>query len=205
MGNTTLQEPGGSGTLRSWEVFAGSRIAAAIALGWGFAEATVFFVVPDVWIGLLTLFSWRAGLRAVVFSVIGALIGGALMYGVGTQLDRDLSAKLLDAVPAISLPMVERVEVEMRDHGPASMVLGPLRGTPYKIFARTAGVQEQQLGTMLLWTIPARSARFVLIVIVASLYARLVRRMTLQPGWLLGPYLVAWAVFYAGYFRVIGF
>jgi membrane protein YqaA with SNARE-associated domain len=186
-------------------VFAGSRIAAAIALGWGFAEATVFFVVPDVWIGLLTLFSWRAGLRAVVFSVIGALIGGALMYGVGTQLDRDHSAKLLDAVPAISLPMVERVEEEMRDHGPASMVLGPLRGTPYKIFARTAGVQEQQLGTMLLWTIPARAARFVLIVIVASLYARLVRRMTLQPGWFLGPYLVAWAVFYASYFWVIGF
>ncbi|HLL50335.1 MAG TPA: hypothetical protein VK356_06675 [Thermomicrobiales bacterium] len=70
VGNTPLQEPGGSGTLRSWEVFAGSRIAAATALGWGFAEATVFFVVPDVWIGLLTLFSWRAGLRAVVFPVI---------------------------------------------------------------------------------------------------------------------------------------
>ena len=205
VGNTTLQEPGGAGTLRSWETFAGSRIAAAIALGWGFAEATIFFVVPDIWIGLLALFSWRAGLRAVVLSVFGALIGGALMYGVGTQVDRDHSAKLLDAVPAISLPMVERVEEEMREDGPASMLLGPLRGTLYNIYARTAGVQEQQLGMMLLWTIPARSARFALIAILAGLYAWLVRRMTLQPAWLLGPYLVAWAAFYAGYFRVIGF
>jgi len=54
--------------------------------------------------------------------------------------------------------MVERVEEEMREHGPSSMLLGPLRGTPYKIYAWTAGLQEQPLGTVLLWTIPARGA-----------------------------------------------
>ena len=115
------------GTRRSWEAFARSRGAAAIAFGWGFAEATLFFVVPDVWIGLLALFSWRAGLRAVAWAVMGALLGGALMYGVGAQLPPDRSARLLDAVPAISPGMIERVEEEMRERGPASMLLGPLR------------------------------------------------------------------------------
>ena len=193
------------GSRRFWDAFTRSRSAAVVALGWGFAEATIFFVVPDVWIGLLALFSWRAGLRAVVWAVIGALAGGALMYRVGAQLDRDISARLLDAVPAISLGMVERVEEEMRDDGPPSMLLGPLRGTPYKIYARTAGVQEQPLSTVLLWTIPARGARFVLIAAVSALYGWLVRRITSRAGLLLGPYLLAWTLFYVGYFWTYGF
>src|SRR4051812_20323932 len=83
---STLVEPG-PGTHRLWEARARSGVAAVVALGWGFAEATFFFVVPDVWIGLLTLFSWRAGLRAVYSAVMGALTGGAVMYRAGAQLD----------------------------------------------------------------------------------------------------------------------
>jgi membrane protein YqaA with SNARE-associated domain len=202
--DATLMERG-VGTRQFWETLVRSRSAAIVALGWGFAEATFFFVVPDVWIGLLALFSWRAGLRAVAWAVIGALVGGALMYEVGAQLDRDRSARLLDAVPAISPGMVERVEEEMRERGPASMLLGPLRGTPYKIYARTAGLQEQPLGAVLLWTIPARGARFVLVAAVATLYGWLCRRVTPRTDWLLGPYLLAWIMFYAGYFWAYGF
>ncbi len=200
----TLVEPG-AGTHRFREASTRSGVAALVALGWGFAEATFFFIVPDVWIGLLALFGWRAGLRAVCSAVMGALFGGAVMYGVGARLGRDRSARLLAAVPAISPAMVERVEEEMREHGPASMMLGPLRGTPYKIYARTAGIQEQPLGPVLLWTIPARGARFVLVAAVAGLYGWLVRRITRRMGWLLGPYLLAWVVFYARYFRAYGF
>jgi membrane protein YqaA with SNARE-associated domain len=203
--NAPVTEPGGVGAPQFWEAFARSRIAPAVAFGWGFAEATLFFVVPDFWIGLLALFSWRAGLRAVAWAVMGALLGGALMYGVGAQLDGIRGARLLDAVPAISPAMVERVEEEMRQRGPASMLLGPLRGTPYKIYAWSAGAQEQPLGAVLLWTIPARGARFVLVAAVAALYAWLVRQITLRTNWLLGPYLLAWAVFYTGYFRAFGF
>jgi membrane protein YqaA with SNARE-associated domain len=202
--DATLMERG-VGTRQFWEALVRSRSAAIVALGWGFAEATFFFVVPDVWIGLLALFSWRAGLRAVAWAVMGALIGGALMYEVGAQLDRDRSARLLDAVPAISPGMIERVEEEMRERGPASMLLGPLRGTPYKIYARTAGLQEQPLGAVLLWTIPARGARFVLVAAVATLYGWLCRRVTPRTDWLLGPYLLAWIMFYAGYFWAYGF
>ena len=201
----TPLEPEGAGTHQFWDGFARTRVAAVVALCWGFAEATFFFLVPDVWIGLLTLFSWRAGLRAVCSAVMGALLGGAVMYEVGAKLDRERSGRLLAAVPAISPAMVERVEEEMREHGPVSMLLGPLRGTPYKIYARTAGVQEQPLGTVLLWTIPARGARFVLIAAVAGLYGWLVRRITPRAGWLLGPYLLVWTLFYVRYFRAYGF
>ena len=93
----------------------------------------------------------------------------------------------------------------MRERGPASMLLGPLRGTPYKIYARSAGVQGQPLSELLLWTIPARAARFVAIAVVAALYGWLIRRITPRTDWLLGPYLLAWAMFYAAYFRASGF
>jgi membrane protein YqaA with SNARE-associated domain len=192
------------GTRRSWEEFARSRTAAAIAFSWGLAEATLFFIVPDVWIGLVALFDWRAGLRAVAWAVLGAVIGGALMYGVGVQLGHDRSAQLLDAIPAISPAMIERVEDEMRARGPASMLLGPLQGTPYKIYARSAGVQAQPLGEFLLWTIPARAARFLLLWTIAAVYGWLVRRLSPSTGWLLAPYLLAWVVFYAVYFKTLG-
>jgi membrane protein YqaA with SNARE-associated domain len=187
------------GTGRFCEAVARSRGAAAVALAWGFAEATLFFVVPDVWIGLLALFKWRAGLRAAGCAVVGALLGGALMYGAGVELGREHSEELLDAVPAISPAMIARVEEEMRERGPASMLLGPLRGTPYKIYATTAGVEGQPLGAVLLWTVPARGVRFLLIATIAALYGGLVRRITPETGWLLGPYLLVWVVFYAGY------
>jgi membrane protein YqaA with SNARE-associated domain len=184
-----------------WEAFACSRAAALFALVWGFAEATLFFIVPDVWIGFLALFNWRAGLRAAAWAVLGALIGGAVMYGVGAQLERDRSAKLLDAIPAISPAMIEQVEAEMRTHGPVSVLWGPSRGTPYKIYARTAGEQGQPMGEFLLWTVPARGIRFALVAAIAAVGGSLVRRVTSRASWLVGLYLLAWGVFYAVYFE----
>ena len=202
--DATRVEQGEVGTHQNWEELARSRKAAAIALGWGFAEATLFFVVPDVWIGLLALFSWRAGLRAAVWAVVGALFGGALMYGVGAQLEPERGPRLLDAIPAISLAMIDRVEEEMREDGPASMLLGPIQGTPYKIYAWAAGEQGESLGAVLLWTIPARAARFLLTAVIAAICGSLVGRVTSRLGWILGPYLLVWVLFYAGYFWAYG-
>ena len=194
------------GTRRFWEEFPRSRCAAAVAIGWGLAEATLFFLVPDVWIGLLALFDWRAGLRAVGWAVAGALIGGAIMYGIGARLEPERSARLLDAVPAISPGMIERVEEEMAERGPATMMLGPLQGTPYKIYARTAGVQDRSLASVLIWTVPARGTRFMLIALLVAGCGWLARRLIgQQAGWLLGLYAFAWTAFYAGYFWAYGF
>lgn len=189
-----------------WRTFARSRMASAIACGWGLAEATLFFIVPDVWIGLLALRDWRAGLRAAGWALAGAMVGGAVIYGVGAGLAPERSARLLDAVPAISAPMILRVEEEVRARGPASMVRGPLRGTPYKIYARSAGVQGQPLTAVLLWTVPARSGRFLLTALLSALAGWLGRRwLGPRPGWLVGFYTLSWVGFYTFYFWVYGF
>src|SRR5690606_1189122 len=68
------------------------RGAQGVSLLWGFAEATVFFVVPDVWISRLALSSWPAALRACGFALVGALAGGALLYRAGREHEAALLA-----------------------------------------------------------------------------------------------------------------
>ena len=188
-----------------WERLSRSRFAMLIACGWGLAEATLFFVVPDVWIGLLALFSWRTGLRAAAWALVGAVIGGSMIYGVGAWLDDTQSARLLVDIPAISPAMIERVEVEMQRRGPASMMWGPLRGTPYKIYARTAGLQERPLPSTMLWTVPARSVRFILTALLAATAGALWQRCAGQRvRSLLALYALFWITFYGGYFWVHG-
>ena len=45
-----------------------------IAFVWGFAEATAFFIVPDVYLGFVALFNWRRGLSAMAATLIGAML-----------------------------------------------------------------------------------------------------------------------------------
>ncbi|GEM_PF-3959884 len=47
-----------------------------VALAWGFAEATLFFIVPDVWLTLVARERLRTGLIASLYSLAGALAGG---------------------------------------------------------------------------------------------------------------------------------
>lgn len=204
MGRRGEREANQRRALAGWQRFADSRAAGLVALAWGFAEATLFFIVPDIWIGLLALCDWRAGLRAAAWAVAGAVLGGAVMYGVGARTAPERSAALLEAVPAVSPAMVARVEDEMRDGGPASMLLGPLRGTPYKLYVRAAGVADESLLATLLWTVPARAGRFLLVALVTALCGMAVRRFSDDWRWLVWPYLVAWAIFYAVYFWALG-
>src|SRR3546814_8042489 len=69
-----------------------TRAAHAISLLWGFAEATVFFVVPDVWISRRALSSWRAALRRCGFALAGALVGGVLLCFAGRHHEAALLA-----------------------------------------------------------------------------------------------------------------
>ncbi|MGI9252919.1 MAG: hypothetical protein ACR2J8_04175 [Thermomicrobiales bacterium] len=181
--------------------FMRSKRAVAIAALWGVAEATVFFIVPDVWIWLMAAFDPRAGLRGVIVAVAGAMAGGTAIYRAGGRIDPERSAALLDRVPAISPAMIAKVERQMAEHGSASMAVGPLQGTPYKIYARTAGMQRQSFPVFLLWTIPARGVRFLLIAAASALFGGFVRRRTRRSGWVVWPYAVAWMVFYWWYFR----
>ena len=82
---------------------AASSWVAMLGLLWGFAEATVFFIVPDVLLGAVALFAPRAAPRVLAFTLAGALAGGALTYGVSSELDPSRSEAVLERVPTVCL------------------------------------------------------------------------------------------------------
>src|SRR5438477_284572 len=52
----------------------------ALALVWGFAEGSFFFIVPDVVISLTALFSIKRSLQQMGLVVIGSLLAGILLF-----------------------------------------------------------------------------------------------------------------------------
>ena len=185
---------------------AASPWAAGVGPLWGFAEATVFFIVPDVLLGAVALFAPRAAPRLLAFTLAGALAGGALTYGVASELRPSQSESVLDRVPTVKDSAIHRVEREMRDDGPRSIVYGPLRmGTPYKLYARAAAVEDEGFGSFFLWSIPGRLERMLPVTLVAALVGFLARGwIARRPRAVLASYGALWLAVYVVYAVRIG-
>jgi membrane protein YqaA with SNARE-associated domain len=128
---------------------------------WGVAEATLFFIVPDVAISVIALDGTNAGLRASVFALIGALLGGTVMYYWGRS-NLKMVVGIFHRLPAIRPVDVERVRAAMIRTGVRAILIGPLLGIPYKIYAAHAHLTTS-ITNFLLVSIPARMVRFVLV------------------------------------------
>jgi len=170
-----------------------------LAFLWGLAEATLFFIVPDVLLTLLALFDLKLALWGAIFSLAGALIGGASMYLWGKS--RFASAlKAVAALPGISLALIEREKKSLLQKGPWAIALGPLKGVPYKIYAICAPSSGISFSRFLLISIPARGSRFLLSIFAADLlfhHAGWTTALEVQIGIL----AVFWTAFYVWYFK----
>src|SRR5436190_22841966 len=103
--------------------FAASRAVLTLALAWGLAEATFFFIVPDV---LLTLIACRAvkpALKATVAALAGALAGGTIMYIFGAR-DAEAARTFLDHVPAIKPALIITVAGQISESGLVAVLIG---------------------------------------------------------------------------------
>ncbi len=173
-----------------------------LALLWGLAEATLFFIVPDVCTSAAGIDNLKRGLMACLWALLGALAGGILMYLWG-QWDPVSSARWVESVPAISPAMMDKVRASLQSHGVGAVFFGPLQGIPYKTYAVQAQGAGISLALFLLISIPARLIRFVLVTVLAHVIARhgLAGR---TPAFKRTVLLLAWAVFYSVYFAMMG-
>jgi len=144
------------------------------AFGWGLAEATFFFVVPDVGISLVAAVAPRRAWRHVVAAILGSLLGGALMFNWAAR-DVDGAREAVMHVPFVRARMFLRVDGSYAKHGMGAVYLGPLGGIPYKIYAVEAP-EFVERGEFLAGTAPARGYRFALVWIVFGVAGRLLRR-----------------------------
>lgn len=174
----------------------------AAAFLWGLAEATLFFIVPDVLLSAVALRRLKTALVACAWATAGALPGGLALYLWGMAAPAEAWA-VLDRVPAISLAMQGEVRDAMTAQGLGALFLGPLTGTPYKLFAVAAGQQGLDLIPFLLVSVPARAARFVLVCLLAYTVSRLLAGRFSTPA-RYGILAACWLVFYGAYFAHMG-
>jgi len=146
-----------------------------LALAWGFAEATLFFVVPEVLITWVALERLRLAVAASLWALLGALAGGALMFWWGAA-RHDQALAAVERVPAVSVEMLAEIEYSLGEHGPRAMIPGAFIGRPYKAYA----VQSPAVGisplAFLAASVPARLVRFLLAAVVTGGCAHLLRR-----------------------------
>lgn len=186
------------------------ELVSLIALGlWSLAEATIFFIVPDVLLtGLIA--SDRADTRRqlifgtlrVIACVLGAVLGGWLLYEMAAA-DPQAARRLVLSVPFVGEPLMDRAEAMFPSGGLNAMVIGSLTGVPYKLFVVLAGEHHMPLSGFLLASVPARAVRFVIASAVAILLRlTLARRWPL--GWRLGLVAAVWIVVYAAHWSSLG-
>ncbi|MEX0324704.1 MAG: hypothetical protein AB3N33_01315 [Puniceicoccaceae bacterium] len=168
---------------------------------WGFAEATLFFIVPDVWTSMAGRKSLRRGLQACLFAVAGALVGGTGMYFWGSA-DPVTTEALVEQVPAISPAMMENARTGLEERGVASLFFGPLRVTPYKVFAIYSTAAGISFPIFIVVSCLSRLLRFAITTIVCHYLLKLLPLLHLRINPLLA-LAICWLVFYIIFFSVL--
>ena len=170
---------------------------------WGVAEATLFFIVPDV---ILTYIGVRQGPRAAanasLIAALGAAVGGVIMY-LWSQSDPDGAYAAVAAVPAISADMLRSAQGAMGEHWFYATVVGPLTSTPYKVFAIFAPHAGVPVWAFALASVIARLPRFLGVGIGVALIAAQLRRRKLRERTILAILAGCWLAFYVLFFSLM--
>jgi hypothetical protein len=162
---------------------------------WGFAEGTLFFILPDVPLSLAALYWPRRALLHLAAIVSGAVLAGAVMFSWSAH---STNARLAVAqVPLVRAAMFERADSDYRQFGVWAVALGPERGIPYKIYAIEAPLHTS-LTAFLLVTIPARTWRLLAIWMGFAL-AGLLLRKSRRTAWAPALHAFFWVAVYLVY------
>lgn len=172
------------------------------AFAWGFAEATLFFIIPDVVLSWASLAGARDGVRALLAIIAGAVVGGLLMFTLAVKFP-DQTRHAVASVPFVRTTMVNHVEREYETFGATALLRGPGNGIPYKIYAVTAPAHSGP-ATFALLTIPARLQRLALswlaFTALGWIFKNWIRRHRDTTALL---FTIFWIIVYAIYWSVI--
>lgn len=177
------------------------RRDAAIAFAWGLAEATVFFIVPDVLLTRLAMRDFRRSVVASLWAVTGALLGGALLWMAARDGAADAWFAFFDHLPGIAPEMIRAAGDSLSQRGLRALVAGALQGQPYKLYAVHAGSLGISLPLFLTASCAARLGRFVLTSILFWSVGRALRHRS--EAFRMRCHLIAWCAFYVFYFCVM--
>ena len=173
---------------------------AATAL-WAAAEATVFFIVPDV---LLTAAAIKFGIRrALLLSLLAAGVASFVGLGMWSWGAHDAVAArhVMLMVPAIGPDLLVRARGEVAHHWYIHLVTGAMTGVPYKLYAIEAGAAGIKPWLFVPVSFAARFSRFFLTVIAMGAGKQLLSMLN-RERWSYAAWAIAWFLVYATYFTV---
>jgi len=169
---------------------------------WGFAEATLFFIVPDVLLTLVALFSFRRSARVLACILLGAVAGGTLMFYWGAK-DPAQARQVVLHVPFVSQAMFDKTQHSFQHDGILALTKGPGNGIPYKVYCVQAG-EYSGLLLFILVSLLARLERFALFWLIAAAMGLLFRKNILrQPRITAAVHTCIWIIGYAWYWSKI--
>jgi hypothetical protein len=172
-----------------------------VAFAWGAAEASFFFLVPDMWLTLVALMAPRRVWAHLAAAMAGALLVGALMFqwSASTPLARSFVA----AVPRVSASMFDQADADLRAHGALGAVIGPARGIPYKVYAVQAPSHAITLGAFVAASVPARLWRMLVMVMVFAAIGMALRKFG-KLRWAVPLHAIFWITSVTAYWLSIG-
>lgn len=179
---------------------AGATNAAAFL--WGLAEATFFFIVPDVLLTRLALGDPRRAAIACLWAMAGALLGGFGLWLAARQGWTPFLPAGFDRIPGISPALIAESAASLESQGPLALGHAVLSGRPYKLYAYQAGLLGWHPLAFLAASAAARLARFLATTALAWGIGRALGRCSGK--FRLRLHLAAWVAFYAFYFTVMG-
>jgi len=165
---------------------------------WGLAEATFFFIIPDVFLSFVAMLDWPSTWKHIVAALAGALLGGALLFH-WAQADPEAAHAAIARVPFITPGMFAKVNSGLDTMGLLAVLTGSVSGVPYKLYAVEAPRVATQFA-FLLATPPTRAVRFTLVWMIFGAAAGWLRKKyTLSTRKLAYIHGVVWIVSYAFY------
>jgi membrane protein YqaA with SNARE-associated domain len=170
---------------------------------WGFAEATFFFIVPDVLLTLVALYSWRRSAQLLASILLGALAGGTAMFYFGAKAEPQAKAVVLQ-VPFVSRSMFVNTRQGFERNGIWTLVRGPGNGIPYKVYCVQAS-RYANWGTFIVISVLARLERFapfwVVAAVLGTVFRKQIQRRQMIPALI---HVSLWILGYAWYWSRIG-
>ncbi len=177
-----------------------SRYSWLLGLIWGLAESTVFFVVPDVGVAFVGLVSPRDGLKAAVAAMVGAVVGGTILFPAIHLWLGPHAREYLLFIPGIHPSTMALASARISDQGPSALLIAAFQGIPYKVYATELILAGISLPVLLFWTIPSRALRLLPVAASAGLGGRIfARSIERHFGLWVGAYALFWTAFYVWY------
>lgn len=170
---------------------------------WGFAEATLFFIIPDLVLSWASLAGARGGIKVLGAILTGAVAGGICMY-TWALWRPDSARSAVAAVPFVRMKMFERVQEDYRAHGVSGIFYTLGTGIPYKVYAVLAPSVTAPV-TFGLISIPARFERLALSWLIPTMLGLFLKRWIRKHRRLTATlWLGFWVITYAIYWSTVG-